>query len=133
MPVQRHLKALPGGIPTEGTQHICQAVIAEVQGAHFLAGAATQHRQTLLGPGLDVIQSVVALRKDMGQSDRSRPPQAEPLPVVMGGEEFVQQGRYPHPPRLGQQQGNIIHPFIRHGRPLAHSESLLQFPKPVQI
>ncbi len=133
MSIQRHLKIIPGGILAQGTQHLRQAVIAEVQAAHRLAGAAAQRLQTLLSPGLNVVQAVVALRKDMGQPDGGRPAQAEALPVAVGGEEFVQQGRYPHPLHLGQQQGNIIYPFVRHTRSLAHSKSLLQFPKPVQI
>jgi hypothetical protein len=103
VPVQRGLKTLPGRILAEGAQHIPQAIIAEIQGAHRLSGAATQCLQALLRPGLDVAQPVVAFRKDMGQPNRSRPPQAEALPVAMGREVLVQQRRYAHPFHLGQE------------------------------
>lgn len=68
----------------------------------------------------------------MSQPDCGRPPQTE-MPIAVGGEEFVQQGGYSHPFHLGQQQRDVIHPFIGHCWFLAHIRSSPQFSKLVNL
>jgi hypothetical protein len=99
----------------------------------LMSGAFAQCLQALLRLGLDVVQPVVAFRKDMGQPDRGRLPQAEALSVAMGWEVLVQQRRYAHPLHLGQQQRDVIHAFIGYDLSLGNTESLTQFSNLVQI
>jgi hypothetical protein len=118
--IQGPLADAPARIVAQGLQHGRQPVIADIQCVHRLPGALPQRVEPLFGPGGDMVQPMVGLRKDMGQPDHADPAQAEAHPVAMGGKMLVQQSLYPHPLQLGQQQGNIIDTFRGQGQALGH-------------
>lgn len=83
------LKGFPRLVLTQSSEDIGQAVIAEIQGAHWLTDAGLQGLEKLSDGGLNVAEPVVALGEDVGQPDSSDPTQAEAAPVAVGGEEVV--------------------------------------------
>ena len=129
--VQCAFKGPPVLIITQCLQEARQPVVAHVQGVDELPGAPTQRMESLLRPGLDMVQPMVGLRQNMRQPKHTHPAQAEARPVAVGGKVLVQQGLYPHALQLGQQQGDVIDTFTHDGKWLAHPESLPQCSKPL--
>ena len=84
------LEGLPLLIGTQVIQHRGQAVITEIQAARLLPQAGLQAVQTLVRPGFNVIEPMVAFREDVTQPNHADYSQAETLPVPMSEKMLIQ-------------------------------------------
>ena len=91
VPVEVHLAALPGIAQGEAAEHVGQAVVLEVEGAHRFAQTGSEGVEVGLGPGLQLAEAVVALGSDEGDPDAGDLPEGQfALPAVPRGEVAIE-------------------------------------------
>jgi hypothetical protein len=106
------LEGLPGPVVGEVIEDVGEAVVVEVEGADGLAEGGLQGEAVFLGPGLDVVEAVVALRGEEGEPAADDLAEGQlALPAVPGREVTVQQLGHLQASQGGQQHGEVIGPL----------------------
>jgi len=110
--IEGGFKIAPGLCLRERIKYSRQPIIAEVQRPNALVQRGRQRVEMFFHPGLDVRETVVALRDDEGQPHGDHLAKAQfALPVTVGRKELVEQGRNMHFLQVSQQHGYVVNSF----------------------
>ena len=101
------------GVPgTESSEPVGQSVVVEGGGQNGFAQECGQGVPVLIHPGLDVVETVIALRDDEEQPDGQNLSRGErALPVPRDGAMAVHGGRQVQSPEEGPEDGEVARDF----------------------
>ena len=95
--VQCRLKLSPALIIAGRQQNALETIVAKGESTHSLTGTTFQCLQGFFSAVFNVIEPVTTQGKDVGQPDRTRPTQANLVPIAMPRKVLIQRGLHTHP------------------------------------